>query len=161
SLPEHRDEAFGLLEKRNEFSRLLAADSLERHTDWLGESFDPEDIAQLEQNRNEYVELFGRYGDRIWVGKSLWEVLNEIEKLWEDETKRKRELWGFYSLGHRINNEKLHNSAVSLNQAARSAGFDKDGALAIRHEASPSDEELGMIRTIYGAMFTFGRITRL
>jgi hypothetical protein len=161
SLPEHREEAFGLLEKRNAFGRLLAADSLERHADWLGETFDADDIEQLEQSRDEYEKLFGRYGDRSWVGKSLWEVLNEIEQLWEDEERRKRELWGFYALGHRINNEKLHNSAVSLGGAARDAGFDKDGALAIRNAASPSDEELGMMRAIYGAMFTYGRITRL
>src|SRR5438045_687315 len=36
SLPDHQEEAAQLLQKHNDFGRLLAADSLEKHTDWLG-----------------------------------------------------------------------------------------------------------------------------
>jgi hypothetical protein len=161
SLPDHQDEAIELLEKHNAFGRLLAADSLATHVDWLGETFEADDIEQLEEKRDEYEQLFGRYGERSWVGKGLHAVLKEIEELWEDETRRKRELWGYYALGHRINNQKLHNSALSLNTAARHSGFDEDGNLVIRLGASPTDDEAAMIRSLYGAMFTYGRIARL
>src|SRR5581483_1588389 len=114
SLPEHQDEALDLLQKHNDFGRLLAADSLEKHEDWLGETFEAEDIEQLEQNRSDYEGLFGKYGEKSWVGTGLHAVLKEIEQLWEDETRRKQELWGYYALGHRINNQKVHNSALSL-----------------------------------------------
>jgi SEC-C motif len=161
SLPAHHDEAGELLRKHNDFGRLLAADSLEQHADWLGPvPFDVNDIEALEKQRGELETLFGRYGDRSWVTKSLWEVLKEIEHLWEDETRCKQELWGYYALGHRINNLKLHSSALSLNQAAKKSSAD-DGNEVIRLGASPTDEESAMIRSIYGALFTYGRITRL
>jgi len=161
SLPDHQGEVADLLQEHNDFSRLLAADSLAKHVDWLGETFEADDIEQLEKKRDEYEKLFGKYGERSWVGKSLHQVLGEIEHLWEDETQRKRELWGYYALGHRVNNQKLHNSALSLNQAASKSGFDKEGNLVIRLGASPTDDEAAMIRALYGAMFTYGRITRL
>ena len=59
SLPEHQEEAIDLLQKHNDFGRLLAADSLEKHEDWLGDTFEAEDIEQLEQNRAAYQQLFG------------------------------------------------------------------------------------------------------
>ena len=41
SLPEHQEEAVDLLRKHNDFGRLLAADSLEKHSDWLGPARHP------------------------------------------------------------------------------------------------------------------------
>ena len=35
SLPDHHDEVGGLLQAHNDFVRLLTADSLEKHADWL------------------------------------------------------------------------------------------------------------------------------
>jgi hypothetical protein len=70
------------------------------------------------------------------------------------------ELWGFYALGHRINNQKLHSSAMSLNQAAKQSGWQGETAV-IRLSASPTDEEAPMIRALFGAMLTYGRLTRL
>src|SRR5206468_2671907 len=85
---------------------------LEKHSDWLGPvPFD--DAEDLEKSRSEFEKLFGRYGEKSWVTRSLHAVLEEIEQLWEDETRRKQELWGYYALGHRINNLKLHSSATS------------------------------------------------
>jgi hypothetical protein len=160
SLPDHHDEVGELLQAHNDFGRLLAADSLEQHADWLGPTFDIDDIELLEKRRSEFEKLFGRYGDKSWIRKSLWEVLKEIEHLWEDEERRKQELWGYYALGHRINNQKLHSSALSLNQAAKK-GSAEEGNEVIRLGASPNDEEQAMIRSLYGAIFTYGRITRL
>jgi hypothetical protein len=161
SLPAHQKEAIELLTKHNDFGRLLAADSLEKHADWLGPApFDVKDIEALEKLRGDFEKLFGRYGEKSWVTKSLHAVLQEIEHLWEDEERRKQELWGYYALGHRINNLKLHSSAMSLNQAAKKSSADK-GNEVIRLSASPNDEESAMVRSIYGAMFTYGRITRL
>ncbi len=161
SLPDHQEEAIELLQKHNNFGRLLAADSLEKHADWLGPvPFDVDDLADLEKNRADYEKLFGHYGEKSWITKSLHTVLQEVEHLWDDEERRKQELWGYYALGHRINNLKLHSSALSLNQAAKQSGF-KEGTAIIRLGASPSDDEAPMIRSVYGAMFTYGRITRL
>lgn len=163
SLPEHQEESLELLQKHNDFGRLLAADSLEKHEDWLGPvPFDVDDLGQLEKNRGEYEKLFGRYGEKSWTTKSLHSILTEIEHLglWEDEERRKRELWGYYALGHRVNNLKLHSSALSLNQAAKHSGFE-EGTAVIRLSASPTDDEQPMLRALYGAMFTYGRITRL
>ena len=161
SLPEHQDEVAELLQKHNDFGRLLAADSLEKHADWLGPvPFDVDDIEALEEQRGEFEKLFGRYGDKSWVTRSLWEVLREVEHLWEDETRRKQELWGYYALGHRINNLKLHSSSLSLNHAAKKSSVE-EGNEVIRLGASPNDEESAMIRSLYGAFFTYGRIARL
>ena len=88
-------------------------------------------------------------------------MLTEIEQLWEDETRRKRELWGYYAVGHRMNNQKLHNSALSPNTAARQSGFDEEGDLVIRLGASPTDDEAATIPSLDGAMFTYGRMARL
>jgi hypothetical protein len=159
SLAEHQQEAIELLQKHNDFGRLLAADSLEKHADWLGPvPFDVDDLEELEKNRAEFEKLFGRYGEKSWVTKSLHAVLTEIEHLWEDEERRKRELWGYYALGHRINNLKLHSSALSLNQAAKKSSSEEG---VIRLGASPTDDEAPMIRSLYGAMFTYDRIARL
>jgi hypothetical protein len=161
SLPDHQDEAIELLQAHNDFGRLLAADSLENHADWLGPvPFDVDDLAALEVRRGEFERLFGRYGDKSWVRTSLWEILKEIEHLWDDEERRKQELWGYYALGHRINNLKVHSSALSLNAAARNSSA-REGNEVIRLGASPNDDEQPMIRSLYGAMFTYGRITRL
>jgi hypothetical protein len=111
SLPVHQEEAIELLQKHNNFGRLLAADSLEKHADWLDPvPFDLDDLAALEEHRSDYEQLFGRYGEKSWVTKSLHAILTEVEHLWEDEERRKRELWGYYALGRRINNLKLHSS---------------------------------------------------
>jgi hypothetical protein len=161
SLPAHQEEAIELLQKHNDFGRLLAADSLEKHADWLGPvPFDVNDLAELEKNRVDYEKLFGRYGEKSWVTKSLHAILQEVEHLWEDEERRKKELWGYYALGHRINNLKLHSSALSLNQAAKQSRVE-GGTAIIGLSASPTDDEAPMIRSLYGAMFTYGRIARL
>jgi hypothetical protein len=161
SLEDHHDEVADLLQAHNDFGRLLAADSLDKHVDWLGPvPFDVDDIEALEKRRPEFEKLFGEHGHKSWITKSLWQVLNEIEHLWEDEERRKQELWGYYALGHRLNNLKLHSSAFSLNQAAKKSS-PEEGNEVIRLGASPNDEEPAMIRSLYGAMFTYGRITRL
>ena len=67
----------------------------------------------------------------------------------------------YYALGHRINNLKLHNSALSLIQATKGSSADEEGSAVIRLGASPTDDEQPMIRALYGAMFTYGRIAKL
>jgi hypothetical protein len=160
SLPEHQEEAIDLLAKHTEYSQLLNRDSIEKHKDWLGD-VELRDLSHLEANRKEYAALFGNYGEKSWTTKDIYSILGEVEVLWADEERAKRELWGFYSLGHRINNQKLHNTSHSINQAAKVNRFDEEGQPVIRLSASPTEEEGPMIRALYGALFTYGRLTRL
>jgi hypothetical protein len=161
SLDEHQEEAVDLLGKHTEYSALLAKDAIEKHKDWLSEVGALRDVNDLEEKRAEYAKLFGRYGERSWTTKDIYSIVGEIETLWPNEETAKRELHGFYSLGHRINNQKLHNTSLSLNTAAKVHRFDEDGHPIIRLSASPTDDEGPMIRALYGALFTYGRITRL
>jgi hypothetical protein len=161
SLEEHQEEAIELLAKHTDYSSLLANDAIQKHKDWLGEVGALRDVSDLEEKRAEYAALFGDYGEKSWTTKSIYAIVGEIEQLWPDEETAKKELHGFYSLGHRINNQKLHNTSMSLNSAAKVHRFDEDGQPIIRLSASPTDEEGPMIRAIYGALFTYGRITRL
>jgi hypothetical protein len=136
-------------------------DSIEKHKDWLGEVGALRDVSDLEAKRKEYAALFGNYGEKSWTTKDIYSIVGEIEQLWPDEETAKRELRGFYSLGHRINNQKLHTTSLAINNAAKVHRFDEDGQPIIRLSASPTDEERPMIRALYGALFTYGRITRL
>jgi hypothetical protein len=160
SLEAHREEAVDLLAKHTEYSALLANDAIQKHKDWLGEVGALRDVSDLEEKRAEYAKLFGDYGEKSWTTKSIYAVVQEIEQLWPDEETAKKELHGFYSLGHRINNQKLHNTSLSLNTAAKQSKVE-NGELVIRLGASPTDEEGPMIRALYGALFTYGRITRV
>lgn len=161
SLDEHQEEAVKLLAKHTEYSSLLANDAIEKHKDWLGEVGALRDLTELEAKRDVYKRLFGDYGEKSWTTKSIYAIVGEIEQLWPDEQMAKLELRGFYSLGHRINNQKLHNTSLSLNTAARQSKKDEEGTPVIRLGASPTDEEGPMIRALYGALFTYGRLTRL
>lgn len=160
SLPEHREEAVELLAKHTEYSSLLANDAIQKHKDWLGDVGALRDVADLERKRDEYAGLFGRYGEKSWTTKDIYSIIGEIEQLWPDEETAKKELHGFYSLGHRINNQKLHNSSLSLNSAAKQSKME-NGELTVRLSASPTDHEAPMIRALYGALFTYGRVTRV
>ena len=161
SLDEHQEEAVELLAKHTEYSSLLANDAIEKHKEWLGDVGDLRDVSELEEKRAEHGKLFGRYGEKSWTTKDIYTIVGEIEKLWPDEATAKRELHGFYSLGHRINNQKLHNTSLSLNAAAQVHRFDEEGQPIIRLSASPTLDESPMIRALYGALFTYGRNTRL
>lgn len=160
SLEEHQEEAVELLAKHTEYSSLLATDAIEKHKDWLGEVGALRDVSDLEEKRAEYAKLFGDYGEKSWTTESIYAIVGEIEQLWPDEETAKKELHGFYSLGHRINNQKLHNTSLSLNSAAKQSKVE-NGELVIRLGASPTDEESPMIRALYGALFTYGRVTRV
>jgi L-alanine-DL-glutamate epimerase-like enolase superfamily enzyme len=53
-------------------------------------------------------------------------VVTEIEQLWPDDEGREQ-LWRFYELAHRANNQKLHLSSFSLNRVVQAREPDTSG----------------------------------
>ena len=67
----------------------------------------PEELSELRQ-------LFGTYGTKLWTGHpSLHKLLPEIEDQWPDGASR-AELWWFFRVAHRDNNQTLHSTALGL-----------------------------------------------
>src|SRR5207244_3928454 len=113
---------------------------------------EPVDLGLDEEEVKKLDALFGRHGTEPWTGLNTWELLREIEQLWPNEEGRKQ-LWWFYGLAHRANNQKLHLSAFSLNRVVR-AREEHDGAVVFQIDASPSIDPRGPVGpALYGALW--------
>jgi hypothetical protein len=67
-----------------------------------------------EEERKELSDLFGKYGTKLWTGHgSLYALLPEIEDQWPDGPPREQ-LWWFFRVAHRDNNQVLHSTALGL-----------------------------------------------
>jgi hypothetical protein len=151
----HREEAIERLEKHHQHSRVLWNRVIERRPG-LGEpvdlGLDPETVEALDR-------IFGKHGTRPWMGLGMWDLVTEIEQLWPDEEGREQ-LWRFYELAHRANNQKLHLSSFSLNRVARAR--EDDGEIVFQFQASPSIDQGGPVGpALFGAFWTYWHLTGL
>lgn len=102
--------AIELFKKHGRHSQLLWSDALLK-----AEPDEPAAAAAASpEEREELRRLFGPYGTRLWTGhRSLRDLLPEIEDQWPDEPSRK-ELWSYFHIAHRENNQTLHSTALGL-----------------------------------------------
>lgn len=151
----HRDEAVERIEQHHQHSRVLWNRVLERRPG-LGE---PVDLGLDHETVAELDRIFGQHGTRPWLGLSMWDLIVEIEQLWPDEEAREQ-LWRFYELAHRANNQKLHLSSFALNRLvrAREAG----GEIVFQYRASPSIDSAGPVGpALFGAFWIYWQLTGL
>lgn len=151
----HREEAIERLEKHHQHSRALWNRVIERRPG-LGE---PVDLGLDDGTVDALDRMFGQHGTRPWMGLGMWDLVTEIEQLWPDDEGREQ-LWRFYELAHRANNQKLHLSSFSLNRVARAR--EEDGEIVFQFQASPSIDYGGPVGpALFGAFWTYWQLTGL
>lgn len=142
------DRAVELINDHQRHGQMLIADAADRQLAFLDEealpAFDPSDRPRLDK-------LFGRYGERSWTTRSLFERVKAIEHLWDDE-ERASGLWFHHDIVHAFNNRMLHPSGVGLAGMVRS--FDQRGFSV---KMGPQGELIGEALTaaLWCAMHTF------
>lgn len=151
----HRDEAIERLERHHQHSRVLWNRVIERRPG-LG---DPVDLGLDEETVDALDQLFGKHGTRAWMGLGMWDLVSEIEQLWSDDEGREQ-LWRFYELAHRANNQKLHLSSFSLNRVVQAR--EANGEITFQFRASPSIDEAGPIGpALFGAFWIYWQLVGL
>jgi hypothetical protein len=151
----HRDEAVVRMEKHHQHSRILWNRVIERRPG-LGDAVD---LGLSDQTVEELDRLFGKHGHRSWLGLNMWDLVTEIEQLWPNE-EGKEQLWRFYELAHRANNQKLHLSSFSLNRVV--GAREENGEIIFQYRASPSIDAGGPVGpALFGAFWTYWQLTGL
>jgi hypothetical protein len=151
----HGEEAVERIEQHHQHSRVMWNRVLERRpglAEPVNLGLDEEAVARLDQ-------LFGRHGTKPWLGLNMWDLVSEIEQLWRDDEGREQ-LWRFYELAHRANNQKLHLSSFSLNRIVRAR--EEGGEVVFRYQASPSIEPGSPVApALFGAFWIYWQLTSL
>lgn len=151
----HRNEAVERIEQHHQHSRVLWNRVLERRPG-LG---DPVDLGLSEEAVAELDRLFGQHGTRPWLGVGMWDLICEIEQLWPDD-RGQEQLWRFYELAHRANNQKLHLSSFALNRVLRAR--EEGGEIVFQYRASPSIDPAGPVGpALFGAFWIYWQLTGL
>jgi hypothetical protein len=144
--PELAIERF---KKHGRHSQLLWSDALLKAEPNEPPAASPETPEEL----NELRRLFGTYGTKLWTGhQSLYQLLPEIEGQWPDGASR-AELWWFFRVAHRDNNQTLHSTALGLSAGvARSPDH-----LAL--DVGASDLQVG--RALSGSLWVYHQTVTL
>jgi hypothetical protein len=111
---------------------------------WIDE---PLDEIPDEKEQAGLDKLFGRWGDRLWCGLSLRDLVKAIENEWAAEHNRV-ELWEFFVVVHADNNETLHTSAISL-----ASGVISDSATDFEVDAGPSLHQVE--QALFGSLWSY------
>jgi hypothetical protein len=151
----HREEAVERIEQHHQHSRVLWNRVIERRPG-LG---DPVDLGLDDETIAELDRIFGQHGTRPWLGLGMWDLVAEIEQLWPDDEGREQ-LWRFYELAHRANNQKLHLSSFALNRIVRAR--EDGGEIIFQYSASPSIDAAGPVGpALFGAFWIYWQLTSL
>lgn len=148
------EEALAVFHSAARFESHLTAGVVEA-VGWEKE-VDERTLADAKLNEQEmppYIRQFGRFGERLWTGRSLYTLVLEIEDQWTNEESRKM-LWDFFRIAHRDNNQVLHSSISALRETV--VGGDGDSR-SIRFGAS--EDHVG--EALWAAHWTFGNLFTL
>lgn len=107
-------EALEVLQKAARFERHLTAGVVDA-VGW-NHDVDPkalEDARLDDQEVKPFQSQFGRFGERLWTGRSLHSLVGAVEDQWSSPEGRKM-LWEFFRIVHRDNNQMLHSSISAL-----------------------------------------------
>lgn len=145
----HPEKAIDLFKKHARHSELLWGDALEKADPAGPRTLD----AGTKEERKQLGGLFGTYGTKLWTAhRSLYELLPEIEDQWRAGPPREQ-LWWFFRIAHRDNNQILHSTATGL-----SGGVTRTReSLAL--DAGPSDRYLE--RALLGAPWCYEQMLTL
>ncbi len=94
-------------------------------------------------------KLFGPWGDRLWPGLPLHQLVDAIKDEWDQPELLK----GYFAIAHAANNETHHTGASSV---LRGVMRDDDAHLQI--EAGPSLSGVGP--ALHGALWSYGHLLR-
>jgi hypothetical protein len=83
----------------------------------------------------EYNKLFGPWGDKLWCGMPMHELIDQIEGDWE-EGERRDELRFMFAVAHADNTETMHTTAMSLTN-----NIVQDNLEGLRTEAGPASSK--------------------
>jgi hypothetical protein len=145
----HPDGAVEMFRKHGRHAELLWGDAFEK-----ADPAEPREVdAGTEEERRELGRLFGKYGTKLWTGhQSLYDLLPEIEEQWPEGPPRKQ-LWWFFRIAHRDNNQVLHSTALGL-----SSGMSRT-ADALSLDAGPSEAYLD--RGLLGGQWCYAQMLTL
>jgi hypothetical protein len=151
----HGEEAVERIGQHHQHGRVIWNRVIERQPG-LGNAvdldLDDDEVADLDR-------LFGQHGQRSWIGLNMFELVSEIEQLWPTDD-GKRQLWYFYELAHRANNQKLHLTSFSLNRVVRAR--EEDSEIVFQYRASPDASPGGPVSpALYGAFWTYWQLVGL
>jgi hypothetical protein len=103
---------------------------------------DPEEQRKLDR-------LFGPWGDKLWCGLPLHELVAAIEDQWDEGARLK----GFFVIAHATNNEVQHTTTRSLLQPVMRNTEDH-----LQVDSGPSLQ--GVEPALHGAMWTYAHLLR-
>jgi uncharacterized protein DUF5677 len=149
----HREEAVERIEQHHHHSRVIWDRVLERRG-LEGRV----DLGLEEETIDELDKLFGKHGNLPWLGLGMWDLVTGIEGLWEK--KDREQLWLFYELAHRANNQKLHLSSFAINRIVN-AREDDDG-ITFEYDVRPSIDADSPVRgALFGAWWIYAQLVGL
>jgi len=151
SHPEEAEKRFMEAKRMNAH---LAAKLVEQ-LDWDSE-VDRESLTEARLDGAELDEFqakFGEHGERLWTGPgTLPKLLRAIEHQW-DQAGRKQ-LWRFYEVVNRDNNQLLHSTVLGLTRAY--SGQSEDGG---RVWIGPSLVHID--QALFGAFWIYAQVLTL
>ncbi len=145
---ENPDDAPERVVDQIDHMRLLRADVDQQHGGEL-----PKDLQKLEERREELNSRFGRYGQKSWSGKNLFDTLTKVEHAFGESLRD--HIWAYYDIAHKYNNQLLHLSAGGLSRVALDQNTDayrlrlRGTPAALRGEVEPA---LFHAFLVYGAL---------
>jgi Family of unknown function (DUF5677) len=148
---DNRREAVRLFTRHAKYSALLWHETFDA-LGWLSETESKAAIGVAPRQRNEFKRLFGRYGEKAWVGRSVPELLRQIEHLWDREGRT--HLWAFHDVPYRFSNQILHSSAT-----AAGAATTRQTAEALHMTFGPSNQFIA--QALFAAYWTYGQLFSL
>lgn len=104
------------------------------------------------RERQEFVTLFGRYGDQPWTRRSIPKLLKEIENQWDEQGRR--QLWATHNVAYRHSNLVLHSTPFSVGAAATTETKDE-----LHMTIGASD--LFLAQALFFAYWTYGQLFNL
>jgi hypothetical protein len=150
----NRELAAERLGQHDLHSRLLRAETQRR----FPERFDgpPPRIKVTNEERKALNLLFGKSGSRSWTGvPGLDRRVEEVKGCWQTESEQRALLW-WAAWVHKLSNEMLHPSALSLGRLG-SPTVTESGGLQWQFG---STRDL-LAQALHGAFFTFGQLVGL
>jgi hypothetical protein len=151
----HGDETAERIEQHHQHSRVLWNRVMDRRPG-LGQ---PVDLGLDEETVAALDRMFGEHGQRPWTGLNMFDLVSEIEQLWPDDRGREQ-LWQFYELAHRANNQKLHLTSFALNRVVRAR--EEAGDTTFQYRASPDTSPNGPVSpALYGAFWIYLQLVGL
>lgn len=109
-VPYNRREAVRLFSRHARFSSVLWRETFDR-LGWLSDTDHASWPRVGPKERGALEDLFGQYGTKPWVTKSLPKLLDAIQDQWSDGGDG---LFLFHDVSHRYSNQILHSTATAL-----------------------------------------------